>query len=77
MSKHELFMKLEDIQYKYERLASLIGIIQMFTAEVVEIAGAPSDSLVNGLYEIELGMVEANEGFKALICEKEDADDKD
>ncbi len=47
----EMCSALEDIQYKYERLTSLIDILQMLTAEIVEIAGAPSGSLAEGLYE--------------------------
>ncbi len=54
-------LELEDIHYKYERLTSLIGILQMFTAEVVEVAGAPADSLTNALFEIELEMQENND----------------
>ena len=65
---------LEDIQYKYERLTSLIGILQMFTAEVVEIAGAPSGSLAEALYEIELELLENNEKFKNIILGKEGAE---
>lgn len=57
-------LELEDIHYKYERLTSLIGILQMFTAEVVEIAGAPVDSLTNALFEIELEMQENNDKLK-------------
>lgn len=41
MDKHEILMKLDYIHYRYERLASLIGILQQFVAEQVEIAGAP------------------------------------
>lgn len=62
-------LELEAIHYKYERLASLIGILQMFTAELVEIAGAPSDSLTNALFEIELELQENNENLKNIFCE--------
>lgn len=57
-------LELEDIHYKYERLTSLIGILQMFTAEIVEVAGAPADSLANALFEIELEMQENNDKLK-------------
>lgn len=57
-------LELENIYYKYERLTSLIGILQMFTAEVVEIAGAPADSITNALFEIELEMQENNDKLK-------------
>lgn len=50
MLKNVDFTELEDIYYKYERLQSMIGILQMFTAEIIEIAGAPSDSLSDALF---------------------------
>ena len=62
-------LELENIHYKYERLTSLIGILQMFTAEIVEIAGAPSNSLNDALFEIELELQENNEQFKNLILQ--------
>ena len=62
-------LELENIHYKYERLTSLIGILQMFTAEIVEIAGAPSNSLNDALFEIELELQENNEQFKNIIWE--------
>ena len=70
MNNHKIMLELEDIHYKYERLTSLIGIMQQFTAEVVEIDGAPADSLTNALYEIELGMYENNDRLKELFQKK-------
>lgn len=70
MGKHEIFTELEDIHYKYERLQSLIGIMQMFVAEVVEIAGAPADCLNNALFEVELEMGKTNEKLKGLMRQK-------
>lgn len=66
MKKFEFNSELEEIQYKYERLASLIGILQMYVAEMVE-AGDPSNSLTNALYEVELEMCENNERLKELL----------
>lgn len=63
MDKHEILMKLDYIHYRYERLTSLIGILQQFVSEQVDIAGAPEDSLTNALYEIELGM----NGIKTIM----------
>lgn len=60
-------LELENVHYKYERFTSLIGILQMFTAEIVEIAGAPANCLNDALFEIELEMQENNEQFKNLI----------
>ena len=70
MSKFEFNSELEDIHYKYERLTSLIGIMQMFVAEVVEVADAPADSLINALFEIELEMDKTNERLKGLMKQK-------
>ncbi len=70
MGKYEIFVELEDIHSKYERIHSIIGILQMFTAEIVEIAGAPSNSLADALFEIEMGMGEANDRLKSLFAEK-------
>lgn len=61
---------LEEVLYKYERLQSLIGIMQMFVAEVVDIAGAPDNCLTNALYEVEIEMDKNNERLKGFIREK-------
>ncbi len=70
MNEHKFFTELDEIHYKYERLTSLIGILQQFVAEQVDIAGAPEDSLNNALYEIKLGMDENNNRLKALFQKK-------
>lgn len=67
MNEHKILMELDGIHYKYERLTSLIGILQQFVAEQVDIAGAPEDSLNNALYEIELGLEENNNRLKGLF----------
>ena len=67
MLQNVSFTELEDIYSKYERLQSMIGILQMFTAEIVEIAGAPSNSLTDALFEIEMGMGEANDRLKSVF----------
>ncbi len=64
------YQELEDIHYKYERLESMIGILQMFVAEVVDIAGAPENSLNNALYEIEGEMEKTNARLKCLFAGK-------
>lgn len=63
---HKFSIELEDIHYKYERLQSMIGILQMFIAEIAEVTNVPEDSVANALYEIELGMGENNERLKKL-----------
>lgn len=70
MLKNASFTELEDIHYKYERLQSMIGILQIFTAEIVEIAGAPSDSLANALFEIEMEMEENNDRLRSIFMQK-------
>ncbi len=70
MNGHKLFMELDEIHHKYERLTSLIGILQQFVAEQVDIAGAPERSLTDALYEIELGMNENNSRLKGIFQKK-------
>lgn len=70
MLKNVDFTELEDIYYKYERLQSMIGILQMFTAEIIEIAGAPSDSLSDALFEVEMEMGENNNRLKSIFMKK-------
>ncbi len=71
MTKHSFLTELEEIHYKYERLASMICLLQMMTAEMIDVVGVPEDSLTNVLFEIELGMDEANSRLKKLIEQKE------
>ncbi|MCI8293549.1 MAG: hypothetical protein HFH53_08490 [Hespellia sp.] len=67
MKMNELLLELDCIHYKYERLESLIGILQMYVSEVVEVSGEPENSLGNALFEIEAGMNRANKEFKDLV----------
>lgn len=48
----------------------MIGILQMFVAEMVDIAGAPENSLNNALYEIEGEMEKTNARPKCLFAGK-------
>lgn len=66
MSKNNL----EEIAFKYERLQSLIGVMQLLVAEVVEIAGAPDNCLANALYEVEIEMKKNNEILREAIQQK-------
>lgn len=70
MNGHELFMELDEIHYRYERLESLVSLLQMMAAEMMEVAGVPRDSLSNALYEIELGMHDNNSRLKELFQKK-------
>jgi len=70
MLKNVSFTELEDIYNKYERLQSLIGILQTFIAEVVEVAGAPSNSIANALFEIELEIEDNNEKLKNIFSKE-------
>lgn len=71
MNKHDFLIELDEIHYKYERLTSLIGLLQMMAAEMIDVAGVPQGSLSNSLFEIELGMEETNNRLKRLIEPKE------
>lgn len=66
MSKNNL----EEIAFKYERLQSLIGVIQLLVAEVVQISGAPDDCITNALYEVEIEMKKSNETLREVIQQK-------
>lgn len=68
MNLYEFTLALEDIYYKYERMQVLISILQQFTAECVDIVGAPENAVSDSLFEIELGLEEANKKLKGLIC---------
>lgn len=65
----ELYSSLEDIYYKYERMQALISILQQFTAECVDITGAPENAVSDSLYEIELGIREANKKLNEIISQ--------
>lgn len=66
-AEYSVYSALEDIHFKYERLKALISILQQYTAECVEIAGAPDNVVEHSLYEIEMGMQENNEKLKEII----------
>ena len=69
MGKNEIH-DLEDILFKYERLAGMIGVIQMLVAEVAEIAGTSKDDLSNSLLEVELEMGKNNKRLENAIQQK-------
>ena len=70
MNKHSLLIELDEIHYKYVRLTSLICLLQMMTAEMIDVAGVPEDSITNALFEIELGMDENNSRLKGIFQKK-------
>lgn len=70
-AEYDVYSALEDIHFKYERLKALISILQQYTAECVEIAGAPDNVVEHSLYEIEMGMQENNEKLKEIILNGE------
>lgn len=63
----DFIIDLSNILLKYKRMQSLISVLQQFTAECVEVAGAPENALGDALYEIELGLGEANEQMEAVL----------
>lgn len=66
-SDFELTTALEDLQYKYVRLEALVSIMQQFTAECVDVIGTLENGVSNSLYEIELGLQDANKKFKDIL----------
>ena len=60
-------VELEDIHFRYERLTSLIGCLQMTVAEVAEVRGLPENSLSYSLYEIESNMRDNAERFEKTL----------
>lgn len=70
MAKNVSLAELDDIHSKYERLQSMVGILQMFAAETMGSTGVPSGSLANALFEIELGMSEANDRLKSVFAQE-------
>lgn len=65
---HELSLALDYLQHKYIRLEALISIMQQFTADCIDIAGAPENALSDSLYEIKLGIQDANKELADIIC---------
>lgn len=63
----KIFMALDELLYKYDRLTGLISIMQQYMSQCVDIAGAPEGAVENSLYEIELGMQEANKRLGEII----------
>lgn len=70
LNNTELYSELEDIYHKYERLTSLISIMQMCVAGIAEVTGIPSNSLDDALYEIEIGMDDNNKRLKEIIQQR-------
>ena len=69
MNKQKLFTELDDIHFKYERLTSLIAILQLFVSDCVDITGTPENFISNTLYEIELEMDKTNRKLADLTKE--------
>lgn len=63
----ELNTGLEDLHFKYERMTALVSILQQYVSECVEVAGAPENAVSYSLYEIELGLMDANEKLKEIV----------
>lgn len=63
----EFFDVLDDIHFKYKRMEAIISILQQYISECVDVAGAPENAVENLLYEIELGMMEADKRLSAVL----------
>lgn len=67
MNKSGFSAEIEDICRKYERLKSLVCILQVLTSVKVGIDSVPGECISDALFEIELEMGKANDGLKAFM----------
>lgn len=67
MNNSEFSEELEDICRKYERLRSLICILQILTSRKVGIDSVPGECLSNALFEIELEMDKTNNRLETFM----------
>lgn len=67
---NEIFLELDEVCSKYERLHSMIEILQIFTAEIGEIVGVKYHSFADTLYEIELAMEKNNNRLISILSHK-------
>lgn len=61
------YSKLEDIQFKYERLGSLLSCLQSVVSEMVDVIGLPEHVLEYSLYELEMEIDRNNKEFGKII----------
>ena len=67
MEKTSIFIELDDLRFRYERLTGIISILHSAVAELAEVRGLRSDSLDYSLYEVENGLDSCNEELGRII----------
>lgn len=67
MNESGFSAELEDICKKYERLSSLVCILQILTSIKIGIESVPGECLSDALLEIELEMHKTNNRLKAFV----------
>lgn len=64
----ELYSRLEDIHFEYERITSVVNILQQFVSEgCVEVAGLPENVMSYSLYEIRTRLQDITEDLSKII----------
>ncbi len=76
MDRHEIFMELDSIHSRYERLASLVDLLYIMASEMMDVAGIPEDCLSNVLHEVRLGLAENNRILKEILDGREESHEK-
>lgn len=63
---------LEDIAFKYERMAALMDALQILIAEgPAEVCGLPENTIEYSLYELICEMNKNNQKLQTIICKSE------
>ena len=64
----ELYSRLEDIHFEYERITSIVGILQQLISDgCVEVAGLPENVMSYSLYEIETRSRDITEDLSKIL----------
>ena len=64
----ELYSRLEDIHFEYERITSIVSILQQFISEgCVDVTGLPKNVMSYSLYEIEIRLQDITEDLSKII----------
>ena len=64
----ELYSRLEDIHFEYERITSVVDILQQFVSEgCVEVASLPENVMSYSLYEIRTRLQDITEDLSKII----------
>ena len=64
----ELYSRLEDIHFEYERITSIVSILHQLISEGgVEVAGLPENVMNYSLYEIETRLQDITEDLSKIL----------